>query len=109
MTFLLNGFINPIHIHIVFSGEQEAVMNFMECFVSWFEENCKTREEKITYFKKYSPPPRWLATIVEYIWDVEGWNEPHFDYTPYFKQLAEYGFEGTADYQNDLDNEKWID
>ena len=82
---------------------------FTDCFAIWFQENCKTLEKKINYFKKYSPPPRWLATVVEFLWDVEGWNDGNFDYTPYLQQLKELGFEGTADYQKDLDDEKWLD
>ncbi|MEY5047740.1 MAG: hypothetical protein RLZZ175_1099 [Bacteroidota bacterium] len=82
---------------------------FTDCFIIWFEENCKTLEEKINYFKKYSPPPRWLATVVESLWDVEGWNDSDFDYSPYLKQLEELGFSGTSDYQKDLDDEKWLE
>jgi hypothetical protein len=85
------------------SGEE-----FADCFVIWFEENCKTFAEKINYFKKYSPPPRWLATVVEFLWEVEGWNDANFDYTPYLKRLEEIGFTGTSDYQKDLDDEKWL-
>ncbi|MCZ8215064.1 MAG: hypothetical protein O9262_02445 [Cyclobacteriaceae bacterium] len=82
---------------------------FADCFVIWFEENCRTLEDKIIYFKKYSPPPRWLATVVEFLWEVEGWTDPTFDYTPYFRQLEEFGFNGISDYQKDLDDEKWLD
>jgi choline dehydrogenase-like flavoprotein len=90
------------------SWRQGSGEEFVDCFVAWFEENCKTTEEKINYFKKYSPPPRWLATVVEFIWEVEGWNEAFYDYTPYLKKLEEQGFKGTSEYEKDLDDEKWL-
>lgn len=82
---------------------------FCDCLYIWFEENCKTTEERINYFKKHSPPPRWLASVVDTIWDLEGWNEEFFDYTPYFKKLEELGFTGTSEYESDLDDQKWLD
>ena len=82
---------------------------FCDCFYIWFEENCQTTEKRIAYFKKYNPPPRWLASVVDSIWETEGWNEPFFDYTPYLKKLEKYGFTGTSEYERDLDDQKWLD
>ncbi|RYJ36456.1 hypothetical protein NU08_4522 [Flavobacterium anhuiense] len=90
-------------------GDMEVVMNFVTVFNIWFEENCQTTDKRIAYFKKYNPPPRWLASVVDSIWETEGWNEPFFDYTPYLKKLEEYGFIGTSEYEKDLNDQKWLD
>ena len=82
---------------------------FVEVFNSWFEENYKTVDQRILYFKKYAPPPRWLAMVIDSIWDLEGWNEPLFNYSPYLKKLEELGFDNTSDYAKDLDDKKWLD
>ncbi|WBX78070.1 hypothetical protein PG911_07390 [Tenacibaculum ovolyticum] len=82
---------------------------FSEVYYIWFERNLVTEKERIKYFLKYSPPPRWLATVIEDIWELEGWNEPYFDYSPYLKKLKNLGFDGTEEYEKDLTDEKWLD
>lgn len=82
---------------------------FQEVFYTWFEENLLTEGARVNYFLKHSPPPRWLATVIESIWDLEGWNDPDFDYGPYLEKLKSLGFQGTDLYQSDLEDEKWLD
>lgn len=82
---------------------------FSEIYSIWFERNLVTEKERINYFLRYSPPPRWLATVIDDIWDLEGWNEPDFDYLPYLNKLKKLGFEGTENYKRDLEDEKWLD
>jgi hypothetical protein len=76
-------------------------------FCDWFDDNCQSEPERISYFKKYPAPPRWLAWMADAIWDLEPWKEEEFDYTPYFNKLKLAGFEGTDDYEKDLNDEKW--
>ena len=83
--------------------------SFAEVFYSWFEKNLPSEKERINYFLKYSPPPRWLAMIIDNIWNLEGWNEPNFDYNPYLEKLKSLGFNETDRFQDDLDDEKWLD
>lgn len=85
---------------------------FVSVFIEWFEKNYITEEERIKYFKKYSPPPRWLAIVADLIWDLEPYNieqEEEFDYKPYFKRLEKLGFSGTHEYEKDIDDEQWFD
>ena len=82
---------------------------FVEVFNSWFENNLASEKERIDYFHKYSPPPRWLAMVIDSVWDLEGWNEPDFDYGPYLRKLKDLGFDGTDKYEDDLADEKWLD
>ena len=82
--------------------------SFVEVFYTWFEEYLTTENERINYFLKHDPPPRWLASVIESIWDLEGWNDPDFDYYPYLEKLKHLGFKGTDQYQADLNDEKWL-
>lgn len=69
----------------------------------------KTEQERINYFKKWPPPPRWLAWMADAIWDLEPWkSEGGFDYQPYFDKLYYLGFTGMDKYEVDLNNEKWL-
>ncbi|MGY6528537.1 MAG: hypothetical protein ACXITR_01280 [Cyanobacterium sp.] len=82
--------------------------DFLMIYYHWFEENIKTFEEKIAYFKKYSPPPRWLENVVSAVWDIEPWNEENFDYSPYLEKLKSYGFKDVDKFEEDLNDEKWL-
>ena len=63
----------------------------------------------MNYLKKYTSPPGWLAMVIDAIWDLEGWNEPDFDYLHYLEKMRETGFDGTLHYKSDLEDEKWLD
>lgn len=82
---------------------------YTEVFYTWFEYALTSEQQRINYFKKYAAPPRWLAMVIDAIWDLEGWNEPDFDYLPYLEKLKNLGFDGTLDYESDLEDEKWLD
>lgn len=83
--------------------------SFNDVFYTWFEENLITEENRIEYFLKHSPPPRWLAMVIDNIWNLEGWNDPEFDYAPYLEKLKNLGFQGTADYNTDLEDPRWLE
>ncbi|WP_299490282.1 hypothetical protein [Acaryochloris sp. IP29b_bin.137] len=78
-------------------------------FGEWWEQQNKTVEERIEYFRKWPAPPRWCAWMADTIWDLEPWEcEDEFDYSPYFAKLKALGFHGTDDYESDLDNDTYI-
>lgn len=82
--------------------------SYIMTFSKWWELKRFNEVEKIAYFKKYPSPPRWLAWKANVIWDLEPWDIEKFDYNPYFVKLQELGFEGTEDYEKDLDDPKWL-
>lgn len=84
-------------------GEMHLMM-----FGAWCDENLLSEADKIIYFKKYPPPPRWLGWMADVIWDLEPMDD-EFDYSKYFERLKAYGFEGTEKYLEDLSDEKWLD
>lgn len=79
-------------------------------FGEWWEQESKTEEERIEYFRKWPAPPRWMPWMADAIWNLEPWDcDGEFDYQPYFKKLTELGFDGADDYERDLDDEKWLE
>ena len=88
-------------------GDGEALMMV---FHEWWEMEKKDEAERITYFRKWPAPPRWMAWMADAIWDLEPWaSEAEFDYQPYFQRLKELGFEGGERYEEDLADEKWLE
>lgn len=82
---------------------------YVDVFSKWLEAYLPTQESRIAYFKKHTPPPRWLELVIECLWDLEGWNEPNFDYSLYLEKLRNLGFKGTTEYQSDLKDKKWLE
>lgn len=82
-------------------------------FFHWWEEQKRSLDEsqRIEYFRKWPPPPRWLVWMIEVIWDLnpEGFDEDgdvddHNDHLePYFKRTEELGFGGEDDYRRGCD------
>jgi hypothetical protein len=87
-------------------GEGETLVMV---FGEWWEQDNKSEEQRIAYFRRWPPPPRWISWMADAIWDLEPWNSDEFDYRPYFKKLSELGFQGVEDYERDLDDEKWLE
>ena len=82
--------------------------DFMTIFWKWWQEQNFSEEESIAYFKKYSPPSRWLGWTCEAIWDINGLDEhEESDYTPYFEKLKSAGFTGIENFISDLENPDW--
>ncbi len=79
---------------------------FLMVFSHWFQECLRDENDRIVYFKKYPPPPRWLQWLADAIWSLEPW-EKEIDYAPYFQRLEALGFEGVSAFAADFDDEKW--
>lgn len=80
---------------------------FVMVFGNWWEDNFESEEEKIQFFLKYPPPPRWLEVAASCIWDIE--IEGEFEKSPYLDKLKQLGFTGTDEYVKDLEDPKWLD
>jgi hypothetical protein len=85
-------------------GEGEE---FVGIFIDWFDENCTSETERISYFLKHDPPPRWLGFVAEMIWDIE--PEGDYNYEKEFKILNANDFKGVADFESDFIDERWLD
>jgi hypothetical protein len=96
---------HPYSIGWRMGGGESHVMAFGE----WWEQQNKSFDQRIDYFRKWPAPPRWCAWMANVIWDLEPWkSEDEFNYSTYFAKLKNLGFQGTDDYESDLDNDKWI-
>ncbi len=83
-------------------------------FNKWWEEEKRNWDEKqrIKYFRRWPPPPRWLTWMIDIIWDLEPLEteDPDaFDYSPYFARTEALGFGTQAEYEKDLDDPKWLE
>ena len=79
----------------------EMGVNYLEHFDIWWEKHDFTLQEKISYFMRWPPPPRWLGWMAQHFWEIEGMSID-VDYSDYFLKLKEYGFTGMEDYEDDI-------
>ncbi|VWC66450.1 hypothetical protein BLA39750_00205 [Burkholderia lata] len=81
---------------------------FMMVFQEWWEQQAWQERERVAYFLKWPPPPRWIPWMADVIWDLEPWDEDgEFDYTRYYAQLEQLGLGGTADVEADMEDSRW--
>ncbi len=97
--------IHPYSIGWRMGGGETFIMTFQE----WFPTAIKSEKDRLDYFKKYNPPPRWFGFVARFVWDIPNWRSLGFSYEPYFEKLSEAGFVGVEDYQKDLDEDKVMD
>lgn len=84
--------------------------SYLMVFGKWWESVNLAESERIAYFRKYPPPPRWLQWMICTLWNIHSWEqEEEFDYTPYFDLVQEMGFGSKADFEQDIDDPKWLD
>ncbi|MBC8139399.1 MAG: hypothetical protein H8F28_26275 [Fibrella sp.] len=82
---------------------------YLMVLARWWESANLDEAERIAYFRKYPPPPRWLQWMIDTLWDIRSWEQEEFDYTPYFDRVQEMGFGSKADFDKDISDPKWLD
>lgn len=92
-------------------GEMES---YSSIFNGWWNNRKKNWDEaqRIDYFRKWPPPPRWLTWMMDVVWDLEPWENgdpDDFDYSKYFRRVEELGFGTQEEYNRDLDDPKWLE
>jgi len=75
----------------------------------WWKESKFNEEQRIAYFKKWSPPHCWLEYLIWTIWDVDGCCDEGDELDTYFDRLEKLGFGSKADFIKDHENPKWLD
>ena len=83
-------------------------------FGVWWNQQKHNLDEsqRVDYFRKWPPPPRWLTWMMDVIWDLEPWesDDPEsFDYSKYFARVEELGFGTKAEFERDMNDLKWLD
>ena len=78
----------------------------LEVWWKWWSEQNLPEDEKIAYFRKYSPPYCWLKFLIEAIWVIDSFTEKNLSL--YFIRTDELGFGNQQDYEKDLDDPKWL-
>lgn len=80
---------------------------FLMMFYTWLGKEFSSEEEKIAFFLKNPPPPRWLQVMADCIWEEGIDFETPFEETVYYGKLKDLGFEGVDKFSEDMDNPKW--
>jgi len=101
---------HPYSICWRMGGGESHIMVWRE----WWPQQGFTDDQKIAYFRSWPPPPCWLTFLIEAIWDVDmsEWDvdtSEEEEFTPYFKRTSELGFGSQHDYQQDLNDPKWLE
>ncbi|MFO0968349.1 MAG: hypothetical protein U0793_22570 [Gemmataceae bacterium] len=84
---------------------------YLDVFRRWWDSQNLEEPERIGYFRKWPPPPRWLAWLIGAIWGIEPEEDEEVEdaaYAPYFARLEALGFGSRAEYEKDLDDPKWL-
>lgn len=87
-------------------GSGESYLMF---FHPWWKQKSKEMDEsqKIEYFRRFPPPPRYLEWMIEWLWQDEeseaaAADATDFDYDFYFARAEEFGFGSKEDYERDF-------
>jgi hypothetical protein len=85
----------------------------MMVFSTWWDRQKHGLDEvqRIDYFRRWPPPPRWITWMIDVVWDVSSWelDDPEtFDYSPYFARTEALGFGTQAEFERDLSDPKWL-
>ena len=85
-------------------GEGETlVMVFFE----WWEQEGWSEIERVKYFQKWPPPPRWIPWMINAIWN-HPWKTD-VDYESYYTRVTQFGFMGVEDILADSGDRKWLE
>ena len=87
---------------------------YVMVFSEWWEREKRGYDEaqRIEYFRKWPPPPRWLPWMIDVIWDIDPleMEDPEtYDYSPYFARTEQLGFGTQAEYEADIDDPRWLE
>ena|GEM_PF-1027808 len=84
--------------------------SFMMVWGEWWEQMKLDFDERLAYFRKYPPPPRWFEFTSRELFELDPWGRAAgdpFDYLPYFEKLTEMGFEGAERIEEDMNDKRW--
>jgi hypothetical protein len=82
-------------------------------FGAWWEREMAplAEPERIAYFRRWPPPPRWLTWMMDALWRLacEDIDDPHSSACdPYFARAEGLGFGTRAAFLRDLDDPQWL-
>jgi hypothetical protein len=77
---------------------------------AWWRAQSFTEDQRINYFRKWSPPHCWLRWVIRALWGAElDPDDFDFDDTLYFARMERLGFGSKVDFERDLDDPKWLE
>jgi hypothetical protein len=96
---------HPYSIHWRMGGGE----GYRDVLYYWSRDHLTSQKDIIAYFLRYSPPPRYLGWVADWIFDLdlELIDEPSDTYLPFFKQMKTMGFKGTEGFAKDFNDPRW--
>jgi|SRR5690606_31327125 len=76
-------------------------------FGIWWNEKKFSEKEAIDYFKRFTPPPRWLMWMADVIWGVDVWEPEEFVNSSFYDKLTELNFIGIQSFLSDYNDPRW--
>jgi hypothetical protein len=73
----------------------------------WWGQQGLPEEERVAYFRRWPPPHCWFPYLIEAIWGVDR-SDGDERLRPYFERTAALGFGSWQEYEQDLDDPKWL-
>lgn len=81
-----------------------------QVFDFWWKNLNFDESQRIEYFRNWPPPPRWLAWMIDVIWDLCPDECPEeLEYSAYFERIEYLGFGTQSQYQADLEDPRWFE
>lgn len=81
---------------------------FLLLWGAWWERQAQSEPDRVAYFRRFPPPPRWLEWMLDALWSLNLGEEDEPDLDPYFAHADALGF-GTRDDERDLDDPRWLE
>lgn len=78
----------------------------IELWSTWWEEQHYDEADRIAYFRRWTPPPRWLEWTIDAIWEDD---ESDFDQNAAFARIEALGLGTKAEFDRDFDDPKGYD
>ena len=75
---------------------------------TWWERQGYSEEERISYFQKWTPPPRWLEWMIGAIWDIIPLENDEIQFFPFFQRVQNLGFGTKEEFDEDISDPKWL-
>jgi hypothetical protein len=77
-------------------------------FQEWWEQQNWPEAERVEYFRRWPPPPRWIPWMTRHLWDL-AWEVPGaFSHDRYYERVKKLGFAGVEEIDRDLADEQWL-
>jgi hypothetical protein len=89
-------------------SRSEGLSFHINVFWAWWWAQKFTEDERIAYFRRWPPPPCWLAFLIQAVWLGDPFDaEAQANSAQYFERTRDLGFGSRQDYERVVDESMW--